>query len=336
LIGRRGLSRIDLLLAFGRDCAGAVSIVSSVPMKLHEDLSETLEPKDVAALRNRASLSGVQPKVAIVKGSAGYRVAEAQEVSTHIAKFSATEHPNLIFNEYLSTRAFQALCPEVPVAALDISRLENIVDEPILIIERFDRIEQQGVVKKIHFEEANSCLQYMSEQKYSGSYEDLSKLILSDSHFQKTDNYKIFCKILVSLLLGNTDLHWKNFAFFHTARGLSLSPSYDNVSAVLDGYHTVALGLCGAENLKLNSLRPKNIIALCRAFDLPLGLLEVIYRNLEIRKPLAIHAIQSAPHGEATLKEKIILNIETQWITTFASIGQVLSSKPKRAERKPD
>lgn len=61
--------------------------------------------------------------------------------------------------------------------------------------------------------------------------------------------YRLYLRILAGLLLGNTDMHLKNFAMFCTDAGLRLSPAYDAISASLYGYKTIALSIDGAANL---------------------------------------------------------------------------------------
>src|SRR5918996_3741076 len=100
-LGVRPDHRFALLLAFGLDCAGAVSIVDPDPTR---DLE--LDPADaqaVAALASRASLSGIQPKLTVVKGPRGYRPAAANQLSTHIAKLPSGQLPGLVELEWLTT-----------------------------------------------------------------------------------------------------------------------------------------------------------------------------------------------------------------------------------------
>src|SRR5712671_1144067 len=76
--------RFALLLAFGRDCAGAVSIIDPAP--LAEPSIDVADPMVAAALTSRASLSGVQPKLLAVKEGRRYRPARRNETSRFIAK----------------------------------------------------------------------------------------------------------------------------------------------------------------------------------------------------------------------------------------------------------
>src|SRR5271156_3794068 len=66
-------NRFALLLAFGHDCAGAVSIID--PMPAAEPLVDHDDPAAAAALVSRSSLSGVQPKLLAVQDGKRFRPA---------------------------------------------------------------------------------------------------------------------------------------------------------------------------------------------------------------------------------------------------------------------
>src|SRR5258708_3730114 len=77
-------NRFALLLAFGHDCAGAVSVIDPAPVsQLSIDTGDAVTN---AALASRASLSGIQPKLLAVKDSMHFRPARGDELSTYIAK----------------------------------------------------------------------------------------------------------------------------------------------------------------------------------------------------------------------------------------------------------
>src|SRR6202047_3642487 len=77
-------NRFALLLAFGKDCAAAVSVVDPAPAV--EPAVDSNDPIARAALGSRASLSGIQPKLLAVKDGRTYRPARGNESSTTIAK----------------------------------------------------------------------------------------------------------------------------------------------------------------------------------------------------------------------------------------------------------
>lgn len=324
LLGARNVSRFQLLLAFGYDCPGAVSIVDPTPEKLSRLLLDEHDDKEMATLKGRASISGVQPKLAVVERNKKYYPAHVNELSTYIAKFPSKDHPDLIFNEYLTTLAFKALLPNDTVAEVCISSVDEIL-EPALIIKRFDR-SPEG---RIHFEEFNQLLNHASFAKYDAAYKDMSTFIKGTPTCLPIDNYRLFCRILAGILMGNTDMHLKNFAMFHTQNGLYLTPSYDQVAVSLYPYHTIALAISGAKNLIIESLHAKKILLLGQEFGLPPDSIKMAVDQLAQHKEAAQQAIANAslPIALPNLKNNLIHLMEKRWNGTFALIGQLLSKK---------
>ena len=322
LLGKRGVSRFEMLLAFGYDCAGAVSVIDPEPIILSESLLNIKDDKEKVILTSRASLSGVQPKLAIVEHEGKYVPSKIGELSTHIAKFPSSDHPDLIINEYLTMQAFKAFLPEDPIAHLSLGEVAGI-SEQALIIKRFDRTKGG----RIHFEEFNQLLGKKSTQKYNGAYKEMSNFILHTKECLPTENYRLYARILGGLLLGNTDMHFKNFARLHTQGGLRLTPSYDQVAASLYNYKTVALALGGATDLNLMTLKSKNIIALAKEFQISNAALEMLLKQLSQNKKNAKESIFSSEIGTPVLKDHLIKNMEQRWNGTFALIGQTLSKK---------
>jgi serine/threonine-protein kinase HipA len=88
LLGKRQASRFELLLAFGQDCAGAVSVLDPKPARISRSGIDPADSRELAVSKGRASLSGIQPKFALIKDGKQFRPANAGQISTHIAKFS--------------------------------------------------------------------------------------------------------------------------------------------------------------------------------------------------------------------------------------------------------
>ena len=155
----------------------------------------------------------------------------------------------------------------------------------------------------------------------------MSNFILHTKECLPTENYRLYARILGGLLLGNTDMHFKNFAMLHTQGGLRLTPSYDQVAASLYNYKTVALALGGATDLNLMTLKSKNIIALAKEFQISNAALEMLLKQLSQNKKNAKESIFSSEIGTPVLKDHLIKNMEQRWNGTFALIGQTLSKK---------
>ena len=108
-LGIRGDDRFARLLAFGLDCPGVVSVLDPKPATT-PDLTHG-SGEEIAALTNRASISGVQPKLFAVQEGKKFRPAQRGEPSTHIAKLPSPELEHLVELEYMTTNAAKVLLP---------------------------------------------------------------------------------------------------------------------------------------------------------------------------------------------------------------------------------
>lgn len=321
-LGVRPDERLTLLLAFGRDCAGAVSVIDPEPTG---DLDlDAVDQESLAALASRASLSGVQPKLLAVKGPRGFQPAGPKEISTHIAKLPSGQLPDIVALEWLTTEASRKLLPEEPIADMEIGALGNFAGEA-LFVRRFDRTPKG---EKLHFEELNQLLGKPSDAKYDGAYEDMGRFIRTTPDCIPAEADRLFRRVLACLLLGNTDAHLKNFAMFHTKGGLRLTPCYDLLaSAYYRQFHTIALALAGAENLPIGDLQAKHIVALGEGYGLAPRAIQLAVSDLDKRLEDAKTAVSESEVGTAALRNGIINIMERRWNGTFASIGQLLSKR---------
>ena len=346
LLGKREIKRFELLLAFGFDCAGAVSVIDPEPSELTKAMLDIDDPKEMAVLTNRASLSGVQPKLAAIEENGSFRPTRINEISTHIVKFPSANHPDLIENEYLTSQAFKALLPDDDIVSLNIGEIKGL-DDQALIIKRFDRdlthLEdgfddasfgdgsgdsiRASEIKRIHFEEFNQLLDRRSNTKYRGAHKDMAKFILGTKGCLPTQAYLLYRRILAGLLLGNTDMHFKNFAMLHTPQGLRFTPSYDQVAASLYKYKTVALSISDASDLPIGNLKPANMIRLGEEFSLSPAAINMAVDGLHKNLGAAKQAISDAEFGFDNLKNNLIKLMDKRWNRTFALIGQTLLKK---------
>lgn len=313
LLGKRIWTRFELLLAFGRDCAGAVSIIDPQPHKF----TKPLDKMDAAILHSAASLSGIQPKLALIQENNLFRPAKSNEVSTYIAKFASPTIPDLIENEYLTTLAIKALLPNEDIVDLHLGFVQGF-DEKVLIIKRFDRTLG---AHKIHFEEFAQLLGLPTKLKYEGAYKDMADFIAENGIFAEV--FRLYRRILVGILTGNTDMHFKNFAMFHTPAGLRLTPFYDLISAAI--YHprfqSIALKIGNAADLAIGSLKSKHIIKLAHEFGLTEKHVKTIVSEISERLGVAKTTIINQNEGDEILKAKIIQQIEKRWNVIYNSIG---------------
>jgi serine/threonine-protein kinase HipA len=322
-------NRFALLLAFGRDCAGAVSVLDPAPIV--EPTVDLGDPTVAAALTSRASLSGIQPKLFAVKDGRRYRPARSDETSTHIAKLPSGPLTDIVENEYLTTAACRALLPDDETVEPIVAPLQGL-REKALIVPRFDRLPSGA---KRHFEEFNQLLGKRSgDDKYAASYDDMAAFIRRTPGCTPVDVWRLFRRVLVCLLTGNTDAHLKNFAMFHTPDGLRLTPGYDLVaSALYPDYRQTALAIGTASNLVLEQLRPKHVIALSKAYGLDTAILVEAVQSLDRRRGAAEKALAAAAKriGQEALGTRLAAFMEKRWNGSFKSIGPFLSKKQSAA-----
>lgn len=314
--------RFALLLAYGGDCAGAVSIIDPEPTT-EPDIAH-LDPDLIAALAGRASLSGIQPKLMVVRGEAGYRPVEPGQISSHIAKLPSGHVPNILEIEWLATQAARALLPGDSIVDMERAPVGEIAEQA-LVIRRFDRTKSRH---KLHFEEFNQLLGKRSDDKYDGAYEDMAGFIDAAPDGLPAEKVLLLRRILACVLVGNTDAHFKNFAMMHTPGGLRLAPVYDMVaSALLPQYQTLALAIGGAANQSLGALGPKHVAALASGFGLSEPVLLEMVEGLQARLPAARDAVAESDWVAAGIRDQMIDMLEKRWNGTFASIGQLLSKR---------
>ena len=317
-------SRFALLLGFGHDLAGAVSVVDPEPQEHHKH--DYADEATLAALLSRASLSGVQRKLLLVKDGETFRPAQANEISTHIAKLPSGNLDELLELEYLTTSACSKLLLDDDIVKMELATLESI-HEDALIIQRFDR---SSTGKRLHhFEEFNQLLGHKSgDDKYEGGYEEMGQFILDTPRCIPVEAGRLLQRIFVCLLTGNTDAHFKNFAMFHTKDGLRLTPAYDLVaSSIYPQYRSIALQLGGIRSLALAKLDAKHLLRLGEGFGVDEDGVLALAAVLEKRLSSAVSAVEKSRIGSTKLRQKLVEKMEKRWNGTFALIGRRLSRK---------
>lgn len=323
-------NRFSLLLGFGYDLAGAVSVIDPEPREHlpHDHADEAT----IAALLGRASLSGIQRKLLVVKDGKEYRPVKPNELSTHIAKLASGNLQNLIELEFLTTMAVRKLLPDDDIVEMEISSI-SAINEQALVVRRFDRTPTG---KRLHhFEEFNQLLgRRSSDDKYEGGYEDMAKFIRETRDCVPVEADRLFRRIIACLLVGNTDAHFKNFAMFHARDGLRLTPLYDVVAAAdYPNFQSIALSVGGIKNLSIGSLLPKHLLRLGEGFglgdDAVVDAIETLGKHLSA----ALDVVVKTEAGSEELKKRLTEKMEKRWNGSFASTGQLLSKKRSKGEK---
>jgi len=254
---------LGLLLRYGADCIGAVSV------RPPDKVAQLPEITEATASPGR-TVSGVQKKLLVTKDEASRFVpASATGSAPYIAKFNSEKINNLVRNEALSLRWAAAVLGEKEVTTFTTSFVAA-VNDAALIVTRFDR-KPNG--EKLRLEDCAQILGKPRGQDYAGkydaAYEDIAAIIRQHSSRAPIDLLRFFNRLVVFTLVGNCDAHLKNFSLLETPTGLRLSPAYDVVNtAFYDGFdQTMALSL-GGEKIHLESVSQ----AIFRTFGREIGL----------------------------------------------------------------
>ena len=98
------------------------------------------------------------------------------------------------------------------------------------ITKRVDRIFEKDSMKMLAMEDFCQLELRLTQDKYKGSYERCAKIIDKYSSHRGLDMTELFLRLIFSFIVGNSDMHLKNFSLLETAEGSGnyvLSPAYD-------------------------------------------------------------------------------------------------------------
>jgi serine/threonine-protein kinase HipA len=98
------------------------------------------------------------------------------------------------------------------------------------ITKRIDRIFTENAVQMLAMEDFCQLDLRLTQDKYKGSYERCAKIINRYSSRKGFDMTELFLRLVFSFIVGNSDMHLKNFSLIETKEGSGkyvLSPAYD-------------------------------------------------------------------------------------------------------------
>jgi serine/threonine-protein kinase HipA len=176
----------------------------------------------------RAPLSGVQPKVLVPEAlKADAMAAPAPKAAALtpdlIVKSGLADFPGLAINEFVCMSIARAAGMPGPDFHLS-------DDRRIFVIRRFDRDEAGA---PLGFEDMAVLSGRGADQKYTGSYEMLAKLVRMYACEERVEASlrELFDIVALSCIVGNGDAHLKNFGMLYAPHGtdVRLAPAYDIV-----------------------------------------------------------------------------------------------------------
>ncbi|MDP2336235.1 MAG: HipA domain-containing protein [Bacteroidota bacterium] len=190
---------------------------------------------------SKMSIQGVQPKLSAILNIKDGLFKIVDKSGRYILKPQHHIFPELPQNEDLTMRLAASIGIEIPLHGLIYSKDGSLT----YFIKRFDRKGQKG---KIAIEDFAQLAGMSRDTKYNYSMEKLVKLIDDYCTFPAIEKAKLFKLVLFNFLVGNEDMHLKNYSIINQNGKVELSPAYDllNSSIVLRGdIEEIALSLKG-------------------------------------------------------------------------------------------
>lgn len=234
------------LKAIGGDCAGAISFYPegtrpSSGQPRFRRLSDAeagaildalpKRPLSVGEDGFRISGAGAQDKLIACWKSGAIELPLDGTPSTHIIKTAIPDYPDSVENECYSMRLARACgldCARCSIAVIGGKRR--------YVCERFDRIEESGLVHRLHQEDFCQLLHVDPKRKYEslgGPGIAASLRLMREMSLSASDTLEFIRRIVFAFLLGNGDAHGKNYSVLYHGRKVALAPMYDVMSTTI-------------------------------------------------------------------------------------------------------
>lgn len=234
MTGRRSadtsaLSELTYLLESGSDRIGALDfqqspaeyvprLANNVAMEELLDSAERVE-KGIPlsseldqALLHGSSIGGARPKALV-----------EDQGKKYIAKFSSSaDIYSVVKAEFIAMRLAQ-------LAGLRVApvKLFKVAKKDVLLVERFDRVPQEGGWSRRAMVSALTLFQLDEMMARYASYEKFAEIIRHRFTEPKKTLEELYSRLVFNILCGNNDDHARNHAAFWDGRELSLTPAYD-------------------------------------------------------------------------------------------------------------
>lgn len=305
----------DFLKIYGEDCAGAFIITpkNEISKKIDQNLKKviTLETLYSYLKQNKSltdaivnnegghfSLAGAQDKIpVIIEDNKIFiplgNIPTSDIIKPYVRYFNSTKDSP--YNEYFCMKL-------AGVAGLNVPDVDIIEGEyPLYIVRRFDRIEVDGGIKRIHQQDFCQARGITSAKKYESdggpTFASNYALVREVSVAPILDLNQLLMWFWFNLVIGNNDCHSKNLAFLQTPKGLRLSPFYDLLSTTIYKEITSKFSYGIGKQMHWYKLSDKNLNLLATE----IGISDIAIKNPAIKlfKELDKHLETSVQEFEA-------------------------------------
>lgn len=248
----------------------------TLPLVNLKTLDEEMQKLGEKLIEESKSITGVQRKLSmhLDKEKNGTRLTLIGYPQGYILKPNSEQYPFIAEAEHLIMGlANICLIKTTPNALIDIGD-----NNYAYITKRIDRDD----VNKIHMEDFCQLSNRPTEYKYNSSYEKCGKIIKNYSSTSYIDQVELIYRLLFCYIVGNSDMHLKNFSLKETKDGFSLSEAYDllPVQLIINDNEDMALTLNG----KKKNLTKNDFYKLADNLEIPRKTVEKLIIRLFAKK----------------------------------------------------
>ena len=195
------------------------------------ELPYSLDELDTLAaqvIQSQTTLTGVQAKL-----------------SLHLDRHDGSKRLTIVglWGDYIfkpQTQSYKTL-PENEDLTMHLAEIAKIKVVPHTLIRLKDgtlgyltkRIDRSADGDKIPMEDMCQLTERQTEYKYKSSYEQIAKVIAKYSYVPLLDLTDFYEQVFFSWLVGNNDMHLKNFSLYAPKGKWGLTPAYDQLNVTL-------------------------------------------------------------------------------------------------------
>lgn len=237
------------------------------------------------------TVPGVQPKLslgwiktALKNGHQGRLTIMDALAGNYILKPQNVDYPQMPENEHLSMKLAELF--KIQIVPVNMIRLHS--GELCFISKRIDRNNDGTKNHMIDFLQV-----FELTDKYMGTMETLGKTIGELSVNTLFDKLRFFEATVFNYVIGNNDMHLKNFSMFLSSMGWVLSPFYDllNVKLILPKDKDDTALLLGGKKKNFSKAYFSRLGAVLQLNDRQI---QAVYKRLRKWLPEAIKLIDSS------------------------------------------
>ena len=195
------------------------------------ELPYSLDELDTLAaqvIQSQTTLTGVQAKL-----------------SLHLDRHDGSKRLTIVglWGNYIfkpQTQSYKTL-PENEDLTMHLAEIAKIKVVPHTLIRLKDgtlgyltkRVDRSADGEKIPMEDMCQLTERQTEYKYKSSYEQIAKVIAKYSYVPLLDLTDFYEQVFFSWLVGNNDMHLKNFSLYAPKGKWGLTPAYDLLNVAL-------------------------------------------------------------------------------------------------------